>query len=59
MAPCSPEVACWDRLDDSRPAVYVDSFTTEMVASELKKQSSAGCLLCSLEESLEGDWDDA
>jgi hypothetical protein len=59
LAACSPEVACWDHLDRAQSAMYVDSFGTEIFVSELKKHSSVGCLLCSLEDSLEEDWDDA
>ena len=56
---CSPEVACWDHLDGAQSPVFVDSLTTETVVLELKRQSSADCVLCSLEDSPAEDWDDA
>jgi len=56
---CPPEVVCWDHLDRGQPAALVDSLASETLVSDLKKQSSAGCVLCSLEDSLEEDWDDA
>lgn len=54
---CPAEVPCWENLDQAprrrQPAASVASLWTETVVSELKAQSIAGCLLCSLEE-----WDE-
>ncbi len=35
----------------------VDSLLTDEALSELKKQAPAGCLLCSLDEWAEEEWD--
>jgi hypothetical protein len=59
LALCPPEVVCWEHLDHGQSAAVVDSLASETLVRELKKQSSAGCVLCWLENSLEEDWDDA
>lgn len=60
---CSPESACCSRLDPSDTREHrhsVGGFVlTDAVLAQLKKDSSAGCLLCSLESWDDEDWDDA
>lgn len=58
---CSPESPCRPLADRTRGSVqhhsFVDSVLTDAVLEKLKEQSTAGCLLCSLEEWDEEDWD--
>ena len=48
-------------VDDNRELAHhrssADSILTEAAVMELKKQAPAGCLLCSVEEWDEEDWD--
>ncbi len=56
----SPELPI-EAPDDRRSAIQHhslgDSLLTDSVLNELKRQSTAGCLLCSLDELDGEDWD--
>jgi hypothetical protein len=46
-----------DNWEPARRRSSADSILTEGAVMELKKQAPAGCLLCSVEEWDEEDWD--
>jgi hypothetical protein len=55
-------LCCGRGANDLEPGSYqrdsfADSVLTDSLLSELKKQSSNGCLLCFLEEWDEEEWD--
>jgi hypothetical protein len=44
-------------LPASRQNASFESLVTDAVLGEIKKQSTAGCLLCAIDEWAEEDWE--
>ena len=52
-----PASRCPDRPETTQARAPLDPVLTDAVLSELKEQSTAGCLLCAMDEWDGEDWD--
>lgn len=60
---CSAAEACWERLDAGTDLDFHDELASpawdDAVLDRLREQATSGCVLCSLEQWNEEDYNDA